>query len=94
MRHAAIPVLIADSNLPDGTWRDLLRETDTIPSRPRVIIASRLADERMWTEVLDQGGFNVLEKPFVAEELFRVVSLAWLNWREEGKPLARAATAG
>jgi DNA-binding response OmpR family regulator len=46
---------------------------------PRFVVATWLADDRLWAEVLDLGGFDVLQKPFEARELFRVVGLAWRN---------------
>ena len=50
---------------------------------PRLVVATWLADDRLWAEVLDLGGFDVLQKPFEARELFRVVSLALRDWNDE-----------
>jgi DNA-binding response OmpR family regulator len=45
-------------------------------------VTSRLADDRLWAEVLNIGGYDVLAKPFVPAEVFRTISLAWLNWKD------------
>jgi DNA-binding response OmpR family regulator len=39
-------------------------------------VTSRLADERLWAEVLSLGGYDVLMKPFDVSEVYRVIRLA------------------
>ena len=70
-----VSVIITNDALPDGDWMRILAYSDARPEPP-VIVASRLADERLWAEVLNLGGYDVLVKPFVADEVRRVVSLA------------------
>jgi DNA-binding response OmpR family regulator len=89
--HAAtVPVVVCDCTLPDGTWKDVVEEAATLPHPPVVIVTSRLADDRLWSEVMNLGGYDVLEKPFNQSELVRVVSLAWLAWKNR---VQRAAAA-
>jgi AmiR/NasT family two-component response regulator len=57
-----------------GSWRDLLREQGTSPGFA-LVVASRHADEALWTEVIDLGGLGVLEKPFAAGDLERVIGM-------------------
>jgi DNA-binding response OmpR family regulator len=57
-----------------GTWRDLLTGPDSEP-RFLLVVASRLADEALWSEVLNLGGLDLLRKPFAAEEVARVLGL-------------------
>ncbi|MGA2182101.1 MAG: hypothetical protein ABSH47_03665 [Bryobacteraceae bacterium] len=59
-----------------GSWRDLLKGQDARPGFP-LIVVSRHADEALWAEVLNLGGSGVLEKPFAAEEVERVISLGF-----------------
>jgi DNA-binding response OmpR family regulator len=98
IRRRPIPVIIAESRLPDANWRDVLSGLARMAERPLLIVSCREADEYLWAEVLNLGGYDVLMKPFDATEVFRVVSLAWLNWkhsREQARglspQLARAA---
>jgi DNA-binding response OmpR family regulator len=85
LRDNAVPVLICEADLIDGTWRDLLDETTRIEHAPLLIVTSRLADDALWAEVLNLGGYNVLAQPFKSREVFRVVSNAWLHWKNRGK---------
>jgi DNA-binding response OmpR family regulator len=64
------PVVICERSLPDGDWKDLLGKT------PRLIVTSRVADEALWAEVLNLGGYDVLAQPFDELEVRQVVALA------------------
>lgn len=76
-------VVICDCTLADGRWQDLLRELQRRPVAPSLIVASRQADDALWAEVLNLGGFDVLATPFQAQEVIRSVSLAWRHWRDK-----------
>jgi hypothetical protein len=90
-------VVISDCRLPDGCWQDVLYDLQRRKLEPPLIVTSRLADEGLWREVLNLGGYDVLARPFQAQDVFRSVSLAWRHWREEFRtgvrPLARAKVA-
>jgi len=59
----------------------LLDFAERLPAPPPVIVTSRVADERMWAEVLNLGGYDVLATPFGSEEVIRTVTSAWSLWR-------------
>jgi len=69
-------VVICEQNLPDGTWQDLLGDLQSLSRPPMLIVCSLLADDRLWAEVLNIGGYDVLMKPFQAIEVARVVRMA------------------
>jgi DNA-binding response OmpR family regulator len=85
LRNNAVSVLICEADLSDGTWRDLLDEADRLEHAPVLIVTSRAADDALWAEVLNLGGYNVLAQPFDSREVFRVVGNAWLHWRNRQK---------
>jgi DNA-binding response OmpR family regulator len=72
--------VICERDLPDGSWRDILSRSVTLTHPPLVVVASRHADENLWGEVLNLGGYDVLIKPFDRSELTRVVGMAWRHW--------------
>ena len=80
-----VSVIISECNVPPYNWRVLLDHLAHEVHPPRLVVATWLADDRLWAEVLDRGGFDGLKKPFEARELFRVVGLAWRNWKDECK---------
>jgi DNA-binding response OmpR family regulator len=45
---------------------------------PRIlIVTSRFADDYLWSEVLNFGGYDVLSKPFSEEEVRHVFASVW-----------------
>ena len=85
LRETSVPVILCESKLPDGSWKDLLAAADVIQSPPLLIVTSRLADEYLWAEVLNLGGYDVLAKPFNSDEFIQVISMAWRRWKSEWK---------
>jgi DNA-binding NtrC family response regulator len=79
LRQARMPVVICDAEQGDD-WQWLLHEVAAMPAPPRLIVSSRLADERLWAEALNLGGYDVLATPFDPDEVLRACFLAWQNW--------------
>src|SRR5882724_10663273 len=75
-------IVVCESNLPGGTWRDVLRHLSECPDPAVLIVTSRLADEYLWAEVLNLGGYDVLAKPFDKQE----VLWAFASVGAEGPP--------
>lgn len=80
LRWTAIPVIICARKLPDGDWQSLLNALTSLVQQPPLIVMSRLADEHLWMEVLNLGGWDVLAKPFHEQEVLWVVESAWCRW--------------
>ena len=92
-------VLVCERDLPDGNWKNLLECLSRLPTPPLLVVTSHHADDSLWAEVLNLGAYDVLSKPFDRTEVTRIISLAWLHWKDEmtrspQKPVARTATAG
>jgi DNA-binding NtrC family response regulator len=75
-----VPVIVCARDLPDGSWEDLLDAVASEARPPLVVVTSDCADGRLWSSVLNRGGYDVLLKPLVSEEVFGLLSLAWRNW--------------
>lgn len=88
--EGSVGVVISDTVLPDGhSWKDLLQELEVMPAAPPLIVCSRQADDRLWGEVLNLGAYDLLVTPFVAKEVFRIIGLAWLSWKQRADSAAR-----
>jgi DNA-binding NtrC family response regulator len=84
-----ISVVVCESELMPETWIDMLHETKSIPNPPSLIVASRLADDRLWAEALNLGAWDVLAKPFDRTEVLRSVRYAWEHyWHRQPKVAA------
>jgi DNA-binding NtrC family response regulator len=90
LRRDVFGVVIAERDLHDGDWRDVLSCLERYSYSPLLVVVSRLADERLWAEVLNLGGFDVLAKPFAHEEANRVIDYALISWNQRFERERRA----
>ena len=95
----SVAVVVSERDLPDGDWRQLLELLSSLPAPPLLVVTARNADDSLWAEVLNLGAYDVLSKPLDRAEVTRIISLAWLHWKEElerarRRPVARSASAG
>ena len=66
-------LILCEKDLPDGTWKDVYSQARDLDNPPPLVVVSRHADERLWAEVLNVGGYDVLLKPFEESEVCRVL---------------------
>lgn len=76
LERNAIEVVIAESGIPNWTWKRILHDLRSLPVQPQLIVTSRMADDSLWAEVLNCGGYDVLAQPFVRDEVERVIGAA------------------
>ena len=93
-RCGRLPIVICDRDLPDGGWRQLFQETESLARPPKFIVSSRFADEELWMQVLGAGGHDVLRTPFDACEAYRVVRFATEAWQLRWGRVARRPRSG
>ena len=78
-QQTRIPIVLCDG---ESGWREILDEFRTLPDPPFLIVTSRTADDRLWSEALNLGAYDVLAKPYDPDEVLRVLDLAWIRWVE------------
>jgi DNA-binding response OmpR family regulator len=79
-------IVICESDLSDGSWRDVLQHVDEYFEPPALIVTSRLANEHLWAEVLNLGGYDILTKPFDELEVSRVLTSLWMGRKIRARP--------
>ena len=75
-----LPLVICDRDLPGEDWRTTVAQ---IAGRRDVLcveLASSVVDDYLWNEVIQQRGYDVVSKPFEADQLRRAVTFAW-SWK-------------
>jgi len=77
LRSLPIHVVLCEHRLSDGTWMDMLRETEDLCPRPETIVLSASADSALWGEVLNCGAYDLLATRLEAREVYAVVPMAW-----------------
>ncbi len=77
LHETGIDIVITECEFADGlSWKDLLEEIENMHGSEPVIVVSRHADGRLWAEVLNRGGYDLLLKPFDAADVLRVTAMA------------------
>ena len=86
LQEHEISVLVCERDLIPGTWIDVLEHIMSLSNAPSLIVASRLADDRLWAEALNLGAWDVLPKPFDHVGVIRGVKSAWQRWHDQMYP--------
>jgi CheY-like chemotaxis protein len=81
MNRFSSPLILYDRDWPNAEWRTAVHSFATFTPRPCVILASRVADEYLWQELIRCGGHDLLAKPLRAEEVTRALKLAFSYWK-------------
>jgi len=77
------PVILCHCSFADGNWRDLVDCISGLPCPPRLVVTSEQADDLLWAEVLNLGGYDVIAQPFLESEVVRTLTSAIRQWAEE-----------
>jgi DNA-binding NtrC family response regulator len=85
-------VVLTDLRLADGTWEDVVRISQSASLPVNVIVVSRLADIRLYTEVIQRGAFDFIAPPFLTAELSHVLRTAYGNALKKREALSRRST--
>jgi DNA-binding response OmpR family regulator len=90
LKRKHVAAVVCEQTLADGNWKDILDLLAGFPAHPLLIVTSRLADDFLWSEVLNLGGYNVLAKPFDDKEVRHVFDSVW-NEMVRSVPRSRVA---
>ena len=74
--YPLVQAVVTDTTLPDGDWQRVLEIVEQGRRRIEVVVCSRLGDPKLWLDVLEQGGYDVLVQPYQREEIQRIVEAA------------------
>jgi DNA-binding response OmpR family regulator len=76
LERLPVQVVIAERELPNWDWKNVLSDIRRLAQPPQLIVTSRTADDYLWAEVLNIGGYDVLPQPLERDEVERVVAAA------------------
>ena len=90
-----VQVVLTESGPGRWNWKRVLRDLRQLVRPPQLIVTSRMADDALWAEVLNVGGYDVLARPFRADEVARVVAAARRHFDRPGpeRPLTTPGAA-
>src|ERR1700675_1537848 len=64
-----VQVVVTDPRVHAGDWRRVLEIVEQGRRKIEVVVCSRLGDSKLWLDVLEQGGYDVLVQPYQREEI-------------------------
>ena len=70
------PLVFTETQLPDGTWADILAVAEKAAQPVNVIVVARVVDTRFYVEAIETGAFDFLAPPFNATDLAYVLRTA------------------
>lgn len=71
------PIVIYDRDSNGENWRGALRSLNDSPAQPCVLLASRVADDYLWQEVVRNHGYDLLPKSAPSEKMIHCLKFAW-----------------
>ena len=69
-------IVLCDRDLSGIDWRQAIQRLSTCPHPRKVILTSYVVDDYLWDEVIHCGGYDVLPKPFRAQEVIHTIQFA------------------
>jgi len=73
------PLVICETRFPDGDWRDLLAHLSSLDNISNLVLVAE-HDVALAAELVNLGGYDVLEKPLDRSECLHVFASARRNW--------------
>jgi|SRR5712691_5767997 len=87
-----VPIVLCDRDLPGAPWQKNVRALAAGRRAACVILLSNVSDQYLWEEVVLQGGFDVLTRPFQKRGALSMLIFAHTHCRTAWPiaPLGRA----
>jgi len=77
-------IIFLDRDFPDQDWRKSIASL-AASSSACIILASKVLDDHLWSDVVCNGGYEILPKPLREDEVSRTVNLARTYWKSANK---------
>lgn len=75
------PIVILDRDLPSSDWRQALVSLTKAAPASVILLASSTAEDSLWEEVVERGGYEILQKPFEPAQVSQTFDFAWRYWK-------------
>ena len=73
LESCPMQVVVTDEALSDGDWRGVIEIVERGRRNIQVVVCLRSGDPKLWLDVLEQGGYDVLVQPYEREEIKRII---------------------
>ncbi|MGH9667534.1 MAG: hypothetical protein ACRD9L_24195 [Bryobacteraceae bacterium] len=83
LRQNTVAVVLAETDLPDGGWRDLLILLASDPSRPKLVVLLDAGQEDYRAQLISHGAFDAVPLRAAPALVVSAVTAAYLAWLRE-----------
>jgi DNA-binding NtrC family response regulator len=90
LRENVAAVAIVDSETTGSMWRNVVAELRSAAAAPKVIVTAR--DRSCLDEVIENGGYEVMQKPLRKADTLWTVASAWHHWMTQYEESLRGYT--
>ena len=85
--RAVNPVVLVDRHFQGSDWRFTVSSLLNTTASCCLILLSDVSDPYLWNELVQQGGFDVLARPFERSEVLRTLAFAQKHCEADWPPL-------
>src|SRR5450756_755842 len=85
--RAVNPVVLVDRHFQGSDWRFTVSSLLNTTASCCLILLSDVSDPYLWNELVQQGGFEVLARPFERSEVLRTLAFAQKHCEADWPPL-------
>jgi DNA-binding NtrC family response regulator len=79
LKSAPAPILLFDRDTAGEVWQEALKRLIKVRRNACIVLLSSVADQYLWEEVVQHGGFDVLARPFRKEHLLSTLVFAYAH---------------
>lgn len=83
LQRRPVPVVVCRKELPDSKWKTVLITVQELKLPPSVIVLTDAEDIDLWTEVLNQGGFDTVHRGAQREAMLHTLRDAYRRWKRK-----------
>jgi FixJ family two-component response regulator len=81
LKAAPVPILLFDRDLDSEHWQATMKRFIHSRRGACLVLVSSVADQYLWDEVVQHGGFDLITRPFRREQVLSTLMFAYAHCR-------------
>jgi len=81
LKAAALPIIFYDRDAAGVCWQETIERLIAARKGACVVLVSNVADQYLWEEVVQRGGFDLLPRPFRKDQVLSTLAFAHAHLR-------------
>jgi len=81
LKAVALPIIFYDRDAAGVCWQETIERLIAARQGACVVLISNVADQYLWEEVVQHGGFDLLSRPFRKDQVLSALAFAHAHLR-------------